>query len=50
MTQLVFNIAGNSNRARDLFAQQNLTTMAKPMEGLPECILCHAQLRSDLRS
>ena len=44
MAQLIFDIAGNGNSVTDFFAQQNLITVAKPMEGLPKCIIRHAQL------
>src|SRR5204862_8085004 len=50
MTQLIFDVAGNSYRVTDLCAQQKLITMAKPMEGLPKCIIRHTQLQCDLRS
>ena len=49
MAQLIFDIAGNGDSVTDFFAQQELITLAKPMEGLPECIIGHAQLRCDLR-
>ena len=50
MAQLIFDIAGNGDSVTDLFAQQELITLAEAMEGLPDCIICHAQLRRDLRS
>jgi hypothetical protein len=49
MAQLIFDIAGNGNSVTDLFAQQELITVTKPMVGLPECIVRHAQSRCDLR-
>src|SRR5437016_10595976 len=48
MAQLIFDIAGNGNSVADFLAQQELITVAKPMESLPDCILRHAQSRSDL--
>ena len=44
MTHLIFDIAGNGNGVRDLLAQQDLITMAKPMESLSKGIIRHAQL------
>ena len=49
MAELIFNIAGNGDGVTDFFAQQELITVTKPMVGLPECIVRHAQLRRDLR-
>jgi hypothetical protein len=42
MPQLVFDIAGNGNGVTDFFAQQKVITLAKPMEGLPKCIIRQA--------
>jgi hypothetical protein len=42
MSQLIFNIAGNGDGVTDFFAQQKLISLAQAMQGLPECILCHA--------
>ena len=44
MAQLIFDIAGNGDGVTDFFAQQELITLAKTMEGLPKCIIRHAQL------
>src|ERR1043166_676620 len=50
VAQLIFDIAGNGNSVADFVAQQQLITLAKPMEGLPKRIICHAQLHCDIRS
>ena len=50
MAQLIFDIAGDGDSVTDFFAQQELITVSKPMEGLPECIIRHPQLQCDLRS
>jgi hypothetical protein len=42
MSQLVFDVAGDRNSVTDFFAQQQLVTVTKPVEGLPNCILSHA--------
>jgi hypothetical protein len=42
MAQLILDIAGNGDSVTDFFAQQKLITLAKPMEGLPKCIIRHA--------
>src|SRR5204862_4114235 len=49
MAQLIFDIAGNGNSVADFLSQQDLVTVAKPMESLPDCILSHTQACSDLR-
>ncbi len=49
VSQLIFDIAGNGDSVTDFFAQQELITLAEPMEGLPDCIIGHAQLQCDLR-
>jgi hypothetical protein len=49
MSQLIFDITGNRDGVADFFAQQELITVAKPMEGLPKCIIRHPQLQCDLR-
>ena len=41
MAQLIFDIAGDGNSVADFLSQQDLITMAKPMEGLRDCILRH---------
>ena len=50
MAQLIFDIAGDGDGVTNLFAQQELITLAKAMQRLPDCIIGHAQLRSDLRA
>jgi hypothetical protein len=42
MAQFIFDIAGHSDSVTDFFAQQELITVAKPMERLPKSIICHA--------
>src|SRR6266513_3073138 len=49
MAQLIFDIAGNSNSVADFLSQQDLVTVAKSIEGLPDRILRHTQVCSDLR-
>src|SRR6266513_5994880 len=41
MAQLIFDIAGNGNSVADFLSQQGLVTVAKSIEGLPDCILRH---------
>jgi len=48
MAQLIFDIAGHGNSVADFLSQQDLVTVAKPMESLPDCILRHTQVRRDL--